>query len=78
MLTKPLGLGWVCKGARIYLILMAKQLFAIKIELFIDELAKPCTVAEQITGKLLTFNYSQLPNPIHGDPVKCFSPQEPV
>jgi hypothetical protein len=57
---------------------MANRLFAIKTGPFIDELAKPCAVAEQRTGKLLTFNYSQLPNPIHGDPVTCFSPQEPV
>jgi|GEM_PF-1000018 hypothetical protein len=57
---------------------MANRLFAIKIEPFVDELAKPCAGAEQRTGKLLTFNYSQLLNPKHGDPVKCFSPQEPV
>lgn len=57
---------------------MAIRLFAIKTGPFIDELVKPRIGAEQRTGKLLTFNYSQLPNPIHGDPVTCFSPQEPV
>jgi hypothetical protein len=57
---------------------MANRLFAIKTEPFVDELAKPCAGAEQRPGKLLTFNYSQLLNPKHGDPVKCFSPQEPV